>query len=102
MCLERKERDERLRAAPLNIDEVGWRTARERSAVELESASASSSVANYPWNYNHISATEARNKAHADTHYQGIPAATSSEPARFNTNNISVPLESGCSCLYYT
>lgn len=49
--------DEWLRAARLNIDKVGWKTAKERSAVELERASAFSSVANYSCNYNLISAT---------------------------------------------
>lgn len=51
--------DERRRAARLNIDEVGWKTARERSAVEPERAAAFSSVANYSCNYNGVPATAA-------------------------------------------
>lgn len=54
--------DEWLRAAQLNIDKVGWKTARARCAVELERASAFSSVANYSCNYNHMSATVACTK----------------------------------------
>lgn len=51
--------DERRRAARLNIDEVGWKTARERSAVEPERAAAFSSVANYSCNYNGVPAAAA-------------------------------------------